>query len=374
MPYTAEEVAELVEQEDVECIRLAFFDALGHPKSLFLSPSVLPRALAGGVPMEEFSADAAPGELLLFPQLHTLQGLDWYREGEKTARLYCSIRHRSGAPFAADSRYILQRAEQAARDMGFSLTADGIQEFYLLPADAGGRPGRVPQDGAQAWDAPPADKGAGLREEVCRMLQDVGIRPLFHCHGGGAGQHRIVCRPAGPVEAADNAMTFREAVYTAAHHSGLYASFAPKPLIRQRGSGFFIRISLGRAGGRYMEAFFAGVIRHIRDMTAFLNPVRPSYERLGEIRNEKLCTWTGEGALPYVELRSPDSAANPYIAFALLIYAGLDGIRKGLMQGERQAPYFPKTVEEAHHFARESDFIRDVLPAQVIEAYRQSVL
>ena len=334
MPYTAEEAAELVEQEDVECIRLAFFDALGHPKSLFLSPSVLPRALAGGVPMEEFSADAAPGELLLFPQLHTLQGLD----------------------------------------MGFSLTADGIQEFYLLPADAGGRPGRVPQDGAQAWDAPPADKGAGLREEVCRMLQDVGIRPLFHCHGGGAGQHRIVCRPAGPVEAADNAMTFREAVYTAAHHSGLYASFAPKPLIRQRGSGFFIRISLGRAGGRYMEAFFAGVIRHIRDMTAFLNPVRPSYERLGEIRNEKLCTWTGEGALPYVELRSPDSAANPYIAFALLIYAGLDGIRKGLMQGERQAPYFPKTVEEAHHFARESDFIRDVLPAQVIEAYRQSVL
>ena len=182
MPYTAEEAAELVEQEDVECIRLAFFDALGHPKSLFLSPSVLPRALAGGVPMEEFSADAAPGELLLFPQLHTLQGLDWYREGEKTARLYCSIRHRSGAPFAADSRYILQRAEQAARDMGFSLTADGIQEFYLLPADAGGRPGRVPQDGAQAWDAPPAP--VSLPRWGRRPASDC-VPPCRACGGGG---------------------------------------------------------------------------------------------------------------------------------------------------------------------------------------------
>lgn len=368
MPYTAEEVAELVEQEDVECIRLAFFDALGHPKSLSIAPSQLRQAIAVP-PVGERS-----GGLFLVPDLNTLQVLPWYPKESKTARMYCSIRKQNGAPFAMDCRYLLHRAQRSARDMGLSLTVDTAHEFYLLAADKGGRPANTPHDGAESLDAPPVDKGEDVRREICQMLKDMGITPVSACHWQGAGQHRITYCSAGPMEAADTAMTFREVVHIAAYRSRLHASFAPKPLVRQRGSGGSLRLSMGKAGRQCMGPFFAGVIRHMRDMTAFLNPVRQSYERLGEIRDETLCTWTSQGEIPYMELQSLDSAANPYIAFALLIYAGLDGIRRNLAPEREKIPYFPKTIEQAHQFTEGSDFIRDVLPAQVIEAYRKSVL
>ena len=368
MPYTAEEAAELVEQEDVECIRLAFFDALGHPKSLSIAPSQLWQAIA--VPPVGERCDG----LFLVPDLNTLQVLPWYPKESKTARMYCSIRKQNGAPFAMDCRYLLHCAQRSARDMGLSLTVDTAHEFYLLAADKGGRPANTPHDGAEALDAPPTDKGEDVRREICQMLKDMGITPVYACHWQGAGQHRITYCSAGPMEAADTAMTFREVVHIAAYRSRLHASFAPKPLVRQRGSGVSLRLSMGKAGRQCMGPFFAGVIRHMRDMTAFLNPVRQSYERLGEIRNETLCTWTSQGEIPYMELQSLDGTANPYIAFALLIYAGLEGIRRNLAPEREKTPYFPKTIEEAYQFTEGSDFIRDVLPAQVIQAYRQSVL
>lgn len=368
MLYSADEALEYVKQEDVERIRLAFFDALGHRKTISILPSQLPRAMEAGIPLDAFPMNF-PGEgLSLLPHPETLQILPWIHR-TKTARMYCSVRHKNGAPLRLDGRYILQRAQQEVRDMGLSVMFQAESTFYLLPADDNGNPIRRPHDGGGYMDAPIVSKGEEICMEVCRGLEKMGGPPLFACDGQGSGQYRISFPAGVPMETADWIMTLRSAVESHASMNSLHAFFTPRPLIRQPCNDFRMRISLG-GGNRWTAPFLAGIFAHIRDMTAFLHPTRPSYERLEETGGR----WISRRASKEdIVLYTPDQSANLYIAFGLLLFAGMDGIRRGLSLPESGTiPALPKTLEEAFRFADISAFIGDFLPREMLNLYKRA--
>lgn len=216
-------------------------------------------------------------------------------------------------------------------------------EFYLFKTDEEGNSTGVPFDRAGYMDIAPEDKGENIRREICFMLVDMGIKPESSHHEEGQGQNEIDFRYSDALSAADNAATFKTVVRTVAMRNGLYADFSPKPMADDSGNGMHINMSIKSDDGKdYTEQFMAGIMTHIGEMTVFLNPVEESYHRLGEKKAPKYITWSKEnrsqliripaakGEFKRIELRSPDPEANPYIAYTLLIHAGLDGIKRNL--------------------------------------------
>ncbi len=371
MLYTADEALAYVKQEDVQCVRLAFFDAWGQEKSISILPSQLGRAMDTGICFDAFPMYSIQERLFLFPLPETLQILPWGNT-PKMARMYCNVCYGDGAPFPSDGRYILRRAQQAARDMGLSVSIETESTFYLLSSDEGGNPVRQPHDNGRYLDAAPCAGGESFRMEICRMLEKMGIPPLFACHGQGSGQHQIVFDTASPMEAADMVMTLQSAVQAQARLRSLHAFFTPRPLIHQPCNDFCIRLSLGRNGKKWAASFWAGILKHIRDMTAFLHPTHQSYERLAEMGSRWICRTAGTDD---EFLHTPDQTANLYIAFGLLLFAGMDGIRRGLSlpDMEKKLPTLPKNLEEAVRLAGISTFLRDVLPGEIIDMYTGAV-
>lgn len=401
MLYSYEDVMDYVEQEDVKFIRLAFCDVFGHQKNISIMAPELSRAFEYGISFDasaiEGFGDEERSDLFLFPESDTLELLPWRPSHGRVVRLYCSIKYPDGAPFEMDSRYILKKAEAAAREAGLELNFGTEYEFYLFNTDENGNPTSIPHDNAGYMDIAPSDKGENVRREICLTLEQMGISPMYSHHQYGPGQHQVDFRPGGALQAADNALTFMTVVRTMAQRNGLYASFDPKPLSGSSGSGFHINVSM--ADEKKLQAFLAGVLLHIREMTAFLNPTRRSYDRLGSMKAPKFITWSREnrsqlirvpavnGSQPTIELRSPDPMANPYLAFSLMIYAGLDGIKRGLvppepldvnlyMSSESLAGVdaLPSTPEEAFRLASASEFIASVLPDRVTKAYTNSAV
>ena len=238
-------------------------------------------------------------------------------------------------------------------------------------------------------DIAPEDRGENVRRDICLTLSDMGIRPEGSHHEEGPGQNEIDFRYSDALSAADNAVTFKSVAQNIAMQNGLYACFSPKPLSGQCGNGLHINISIKSPGGQKdTDAFIAGILSHIREITAFLNPTEESYLRLGEQKAPRYLTWSSEnrsqliripaakGEYKRFELRSPDPTANPYLAYALLIYAGLDGIRKqmplcapldvNLFTADRSVTdpleTLPATLEEARSLARQSKFIQEFIP------------
>lgn len=376
MPYTAEQVMEFVQQEDVKFIRLAFFDALGRQKNISVAPCQLYRAFTHGVPFHPFGVDGfdeAGYSLRLFPVPDTFILLPRCFGEDKSIRMYCYIRCPDGTPFQGDSREILHRAAKAAEKMGLSLRFGMEYTFYLLNTDAEGNSTGTPHDRAGYLDTAPLDKGEPIRREICLTLEQMGVFPLLSQHHYGPGQHLIRCCTDRVMKAADGAADLRAAVHAVACRKGLYASFAPKPLPKSVGSDLYIYVTAGTSGSQRMDSFFAGIQAHLRDMTVFFNPAGQSYERLHALQ-------TGNRMIPAcmrekepvsrIALYSPDPAANPYILLALLIHAGLDGIRRRLSPSE-VFPFdkLPHSAQEAFRFAQISGFIGSVLPRQVIDTY-----
>ena len=245
-------------------------------------------------------------------------------------------------------------------------------------------------------DIAPEDKGENVRREICLTLERMSIKPERSHHEEGPGQNEIDFRYSDALEAADNAITFRSVVRTIAARSGLFADFSPKPLEGHPGNGMHINISVKKAGGvDVLPQAIAGIMEHISDMTVFLNPSVDSYRRFGGFKAPTHISWGAENRsqlirIPYApadhrraELRSPDPLCNPYLAFALLIRAGLDGIKRGLTpppasnvnlnaaSAEIISNYtsLPTDRTEAAKMAESSRFIADVLPASVINDY-----
>ncbi len=399
MKYTVDEVMQFVREDDVKFIRLAFCDVSGRQKNISILPGELQRAFERGIP---FDGSALPGfgdeacsDLLLHPDPDTLMVLPWRPEHGKVVRMFSRISLPDGRDFPGDTRSLLQRAVAEGEKLGRSFYFGAEQEFYLFNLDDRGGPTLEPYDHAGYMDIAPDDRGENIRREICLTLEQMGVTPESSYHKEGPGQNEIDFRYSDPLTAADNAMTFRTVVKTVARRNGLYADFSPKPLADQPGNGFHINLSVrSEQSGDDICRMIAGVLDKVREMTAFLNPVEASYARFGQFKAPRYISWSSEnrsqlvripsGSGPYrrAELRSPDPEANPYLAFALILYAGLYGIRERLdlpMVADLnlyKAPpgildrygQLPGSLREARKLALESAFIRERLPACILNS------
>ena len=400
MVYSKDEIMQYVLEEDVKFIRMAFCDIYGRQKNISIMPQELSRAFNYGIAVDASAIEGFGGEvhsdLLLKPEPDTLSVLPWRPEHGRVVRMFCAVYTPDGKPFECDTRAILRRAAEDAKKEGITFAFGSEMEFYLFNRDENGEPTKTPYDTAGYMDIAPDDKGENVRREICLTLEQMGITPESSHHEEGPGQNEIDFRYSDPIAAADNAVTFRAVVNTIAARNGLYADFSPKPLPHQPGSGFHINISAKPTDGRDVQpALVAGILHHIADMTRFLNPTDASFDRLGVCKAPQYITWSREnrsqliripaaaGEFRRAELRSPDSAANPYLAFALLIYAALDGIGHGwtpdapadfnlfTARPDQLQSYrmLPRSRAEAAALAAQSAFIAAHLPRAIVDAY-----
>lgn len=348
MEYRAQEVIQYAREEKVKFVRLAFSDVYGRQKNVTIMASELERAFDSGI---AFDASAVPGfggevrsDLFLHPGPATLAEQPWRPENGRLVRMFCDIRCPDGSPFEADCRHILRRAVRDAEAAGCSFAFGSELEFYLFRLDENGEPTRIPYDRAGYMDIAPEDRGENIRREICLTLEQMGIRPESSHHEEGPSQNEIDFRYSEPLSAADNSLTFLSVVRSVAAANGLCADFSPKPLPEHPGSGLHINLSVrgGAEGAEPLNYVIAGILEHIGALTLFLNPCEDSYLRLGGRKAPRYISWSSEnrsqliripaaqGEFRRAELRSADPTANPYLAFALLIRAGLDGIERRL--------------------------------------------
>lgn len=400
MVYSAQEILQYVAEDDVKFIRLAFCDVFGRQKNVAIMPSELKRAFDCGIAFDASAIAGFGGEvrsdLFLRPDPATLSALPWRPENGKVIRLFCDIYHPDGSLFDADTRGLLKKAVKTAADKGLSFNFGPEMEFYLFKSDENGSPTVIPYDNAGYMDIAPGDKGENIRREICLTLEKMGIFPESSHHEEGPGQNEIDFRHSDALSAADNAVTFRAIVETVAGRNGLHADFSPKPLMDKPGSGMHINISAKHIDGcNHLPDIMAGILEYAPAMTAFLNPCEESYARLGSDKAPKYISWSCEnrsqlvrlpaavGEYRRAELRSPDAMTNPYIAFALMIYAGMCGIERKMplpapadinifTAPEKLLSTFkrlPESLEEAREAASASDFIKEHLPESVLRAY-----
>ena len=400
MKYTSREVIEFVQQEEVQFIRLAFCNVYGKQHNVVIMPSELPRAFAYGIAIDASAIDGFGGEvrsdLLLRPDPSTLIQLPWRQEQGKVVRMFCDVFYPDGRAFERDTRSILKTAVAQAAAKGYEFAFGAEMEFYLFKIDELGQATTLPHDRAGYMDIVPDDKGEYIRREICLMLEQMGIQPESSHHESGPGQNEIDFRYSDPLTAADNAITFQAVVRMVAAQNGLCASFMPKPLPDWDGSGMHINISAKGDGGKdLLPAVMAGILEKCAEITLFLNPCEESYRRLGHDKAPRYVTWSDEnrsqlirvpaavGEQRRAELRSADVTANPYLAYALLIYAGLYGIEKGPVLPPASdinlytAPAeilqtlqaLPGSLEEAAALAATSAFVREHLPDSVLSAF-----
>lgn len=398
--YTQEDVLTFIEEENVKFIRLAFFDVFGIQKNISILSQELPRAFKEGI---SFDASAIAGfahegksDLFLHPDPSTLCILPWRPMDGRVVRMYCDIRYPDGTLFECDSRQLLKKAIQTASEENIQVDFGAEVEFYLFKENEAGPDVRIPFDQAGYMDVAPKDHGEDIRREICFTLFEMGIQPEASHHEEGPGQNEIDFRYSDALSAADQTSTFKWVVEMTAMSNGLQADFTPKPLREEAGNGMHINMSLHNDQQDLQEAFMAGILEHIREMTLFLNPHKDSFLRLGEKKAPRYISWSYEnrsqliripavkGSRRRIELRSPDPTANPYLCYALLIYAGLDGIRRKLKAPKpldvnlytaddallSSLQQLPLSHEEAWQAANSSLFIHSLFPQAYFDAYR----
>ena len=400
MKYSAQEVIQYVNEEDVKFIRLTFCDVYGKQKNISIMPGELLRAFECGIAFDASSivgfGDEMYSDLFLRPNPETLAVLPWRPEHGRVVRMFCTIVKPNGEVFECDTRSVLEKAVEDEKRHGVEFFFGSELEFYLFRLDEDGNPTKEPYDTAGYMDIAPDDRGENVRREICLTLEKMGIRPEASHHEEGPGQNEIDFRYSDPLTAADDAMAFQTVVKTIAHRNGLYADFSPKPLKGKPGNGFHINMSVKSDKNHILlPHMLAGIMKYIKEMTVFLNPTEESYLRFGQSKAPKYISWSGEnrsqliripaarGEYRRAELRSPDPMANPYIAYAMLIYAGIYGIENALdMPTPSDINFFntkkeiakgfeelPETLAEAKELALLSDFVKAHLPQQIINIY-----
>ena len=407
MEYTQNEVLQYVKDNDVKFIKLFFTDIFGAIRSINIQPAELPRAFNTGIP---FDASAVPGflnttfsDLFVVPDPATLCVLPWRPQQGRVVRFFCNIRYPDGSAFEGDTRRLLSETALEAEKAGFECQIGTKCEFYLFKRDLDGNPTDEPHDHAGYCDLAPLDLGENVRRDICLTLSKMGIEPLLSYHEAGPGQHEVDFRAARGVEAADNFNTFKTVVRTVAANNGLFASFLPKPLEDEAGSGFHISICVKKDGRNIFEggtlsetggAFVSGVLNRISEITAFLNPLPSSYERLGHKNAPIAASWSRQnrrgqliripvsaGEEARIEVRSADPCCNPYLAISLLLRSGFEGIKQKEtiipaaedLRSEASWTYgtLPETAEAAHKAAEKSKFVREMLSSSILKAYTE---
>lgn len=385
---TQKEVMEYVDEENVKFIRLAFFDVKGHQKNISIQPSELLRAFSTGISFDASSIegfnDEAHSDLFLVPEPRTLSILPWRSFDGSVVRMYCDIYNPDGTLYKNDTRYLLKQALEQAKKAQIEIRCGNEYEFYLFQLDEKGKATKTPLDQAGYMDIAPFDQGEDVRRQICHYMMEMGMEPEASHHEQGPGQNEIDFRYNNPLLAAEDGATLRWVIKTVAQANGLVANFMPKPLKEEAGNGFHINMSTNS----HMDEFMAGILNHIKEITLFLNPTENSYDRLGEDKAPKYVSWGYNNRSTLIripagnkrlELRSPDCLANTFLAYTLLIYAGLDGIEKhmtcmeptslNLFKETGEFDVLPQSLKEAKKLAKNSDFVKKYVPENILKAY-----
>ena len=400
MNYSMDEVMQYVKEEDVKFIRLGFCDVFGRQKNISIMPEELPRAFTYGIAFDASAisgfGDEAHSDLLLHPEPDTLKPLPWRPENGKVMQMAANITYPDGTPFECDTRNLTRIAMEDAKKAGLEFSFGSEQEFYLFELDEKGDPTKTPYDYAGYMDIAPDDKGENIRREICLTLEQMSIHPESSHHEEGPGQNEIDFRYSDALSAADNTMIFQRVARTVAARNGLFADFSPKPLDNAPGNGFHINMSLRPFEDESLfRQMIAGILENVIPMTAFLNPADNSYKRLGQNKAPCYISWSPEnrsqliripaavGEYRRAELRSPDPSANPYLAFTLMIYAGLYGIEHklelpepaniNLFRADKETlagfQKLPDCIQTARKTAAASEFIRSHIPERILNIY-----
>lgn len=413
--YTKKDIMNLVQEEDVEFIRLQFTDILGNLKNVAITSSQLEKALNNecmfdGSSIKGFT-NIEESDLYLYPDLDSFAIFPWRPQQGKVARMFCDVYGVDKKPFEGDPRYVLKKAVKEAADMGYSFDVGPECEFFLFQSDENGLPTTVTNEQAGYFDLGPIDFGENARRDIVLTLEEMGFVIEASHHESAPAQHEIDFRYDEALKTADNIMTFKLAVKTIAKRHGLHATFMPKPKFGVNGSGMHINMSLSKNGknifddasdalGLSREAywFMGGLMKHMKGMTVLLNPLVNSYKRLvpgfeapvhiawSTINRSQLIRVPAvRGEQTRIELRSPDSAANPYLALAVCLRAGLDGICNQIeppaeikgnifeMSREEQEKaaigILPGTLIEAVELLEQDAFLKDVLGEHIYEKF-----
>lgn len=412
---TKQDILRLVEEEDVRFIRLQFTDMLGAMRNMAITTSKLSDALDNLCVFDGSSVKGFVGieesDLYLHPDLDTFAIFPWRPHQGKVARLICDVYTPDGKRLESDPRYILQKAIKRAADMGYTFEVQPECEFFLFNTDERGNPTIEPHDSASTFDLAPLDNGENCRREICLTLEEMGYAIEASHHESASGQHEISFRGDDALVTADRIVTFKTVVKTIAKKSGLHATFMPKPLAGESGSGMHLTMTLKKDGKNiFFDAqkemnlsdtaccFAAGILKYTPDMAVLTNPTVNSYKRFvsgyeapcyisWSERNRSLLiripsSKTGDAS---VELRSPDPTANPYLALAACLEAGLKGIKDKetlppsidvniykLSDKEREylgIKNLPISLNEAVSIAKKSDFIAELLGEKFTQSY-----
>lgn len=418
MKYTKQDIIRMVEEEDVEFIRLQFTDMFGTLKNVAITKSQLEKALDNQCMFDGSSIEGfvriEESDMYLHPDYDTFTVFPWRPQQGKVARIICDIYCADGTPFEGDPRYVLKKQIARAAEMGYTFDVGPECEFFLFHTDDNGQPTTISHEKAGYFDLGPVDLGENARRDMVLTLEDMGFEIEASHHEVAPAQHEIDFRYGEALQTADNIMTFKLAVKTIAKRHGLFASFMPKPKYGVNGSGMHINMSLSKDGknifddgngelGLSQEAYYfiGGIMKHMRGMAAITNPLVNSYKRLvpgyeapiyiawsATNRSPLIRIPATRGAGTRVELRCPDPAANPYLALAVCLAAGLDGIANRIMPPQevkenvfemrmsRKAKLgiesLPGDLAEAVEELEQDAYITSVLGSHITEKYTEA--
>lgn len=361
MGYTKEDIIRIVKEENIKFIRMQFTDIFGQLKNVAITASQIEKAMNNQLMLDGSSIEGFvrinESDQYLYPDLDSFTIFPWNQQNGKVARLICDIHNPDGSAFVGDPRGVLERVLEKAKSMGFDAFNVGLEaEFFLFQTDEEGKPTTKTNDEAGYFDLGPLDHGEPTRRRICLALEQMGYEIEASHHEVAPGQHEIDFKYAPALECADKIMTFKLAVKTIAQRDGLHATFMPKPIYGLAGNGMHTNMSLFRNGknvffdetgekklSKECYCFIAGLLAHMKGMAAITNPLVNSYKRLvpgfeapcymawsASNRSTLIRIPAARGQSTRVELRCPDPACNPYLALAVCLAAGLDGIEKGM--------------------------------------------
>ena len=415
MHYSKEDILAMVEENGVKFIRLQFTDILGTLKNVAITDRQLEKALNNHCMFDGSSINGfvrvEESDMYLRPDLDTFVIFPWRPQQGKVARLICDVYMPDGTPFEGDPRYILKKAINKAKDMGYTMNIGPECEFFLFEVDNDGNPTLKTNDKGSYFDLGPIDLGENARRDMTLALEDMGFEIETSHHEVAAGQNEIDFKYADALVTADNIATFKYVVKSIAQRHGLYATFMPKPLHGVNGSGMHINISLIKDGKNAFHNeedelglssvaynFIAGVLKHIKEICPITNPLVNSYKRLvPDYEAPVYIAWSAKNRSPLIrvpsareegtriELRSPDPSSNPYLVLACLLLAGLEGIKYNLEppkcidknifalnREERKRENIeslPESLHEAVAYMQKSDLVKEALGKNTFEYY-----
>ena len=414
--YTKDDIFRMVEEEDVEFIRLQFTDIFGTLKNIAITSSQLEKALDNKCMFDGSSVEGfvriEESDMYLYPDYDTFEIFPWRPQQGKVARLICDVYTPDGKPFEGDPRWILKKTIKEANEMGYRFDVGPECEFFLFHTDDNGLPTTLSHEKAGYFDLGPNDLGENIRRDMVLTLEEIGFEIEASHHEVAPAQHEIDFKYDEVLKTADNIQTFKMTVKTIAKRHGLYATFMPKPKFGISGSGMHINMSLATEEGKNIFAdengkiglsddayhFIAGIMKHARGMSAITNPLVNSYKRLVPGYEAPVyIAWSAKNRSPLiripasrgngtrVELRNPDPTANPYLVLALCLAAGLDGIKNKIevpesvdcniyemTPGERRAAgieNMPADLKEAVDCLVADEFLCSVLGEHITTKY-----